>query len=156
MADRVPSLVLDAFRAQREGAAGLERRLRQRLADLVELARRSSPFYRSLYRGLPERVADVARLPVVDKQTLMAQFDDWVTDPMITLDAVQAFVADPSLVGQRLRGRYQVATTSGTTGHRGMFIVDDHSMTVATAIIVRMCSASDRRAAGRVSRNSRF
>lgn len=138
MPDRVPSLVLDAFRAQREGAAGLERRRRQRLADLVALARRSSPFYRSLYRSLPERVADVARLPVVDKQTLMAQFDDWVTDPTITLDAVQAFVADPSLVGQRLLGRYQVATTSGTTGHRGLFIIDDHSMTVATAISVRM------------------
>ena len=141
MADRVASMVVDAFRAQREGAAGLERRRRQRLADLVGRARRSSPLYRSLYRGLPERVEDVALLPVVDKPTLMAQFDDWVTDPTITLDAVQAFVADPALVGQRLLGRYRVATTSGTTGHRGLFIIDDRSLTVATAISVRMFSS---------------
>ena len=138
MADRVPSLIIDAFRAQREGPAGLERRRRRRLADLVGHARQTSPFYRSLYRGLPHPVEDVALLPVVDKQTLMAHFDDWVTDPTVTADAVRAFVDDPALVGQRLLGRYQVATTSGTTGHRGLFLIDDRSLTVATAISVRM------------------
>ena len=138
MADRVPSLIIDAFRAQREGPAGLERRSRRRLADLVSHARQSSPFYRSLYRGLPDRLEDVALLPVVNKQTLMARFDDWVTDPAVTADAVHAFVADPALVGQRLLGRYQAATTSGTTGHRGLFLIDDPTLTVATAITVRM------------------
>lgn len=138
MTDRVTSLIIDAFRAQREGPAGLERRHRRRLVDLVGHSRQNSPFYRSLYRGLPEQVDDVGLLPVVDKQTLMARFDDWVTDPLVTADAVQAIVANPALVGQRLLGRYQVATTSGTTGTRGLFLIDNHSLTVATAVSVRM------------------
>ncbi|MFC3997559.1 hypothetical protein ACFOVU_16620 [Nocardiopsis sediminis] len=130
-------LASDARRALRQGPTALARRRRERLADLVAYARAHSPFYRDLYRGLPERVEDPAQLPVTDKKTLMAHFDDWVTDREVTLAKVQEFVADPALVGHRFQGRYLVSTTSGTSGVRGLFLTDERNLAVHTALGAR-------------------
>lgn len=130
--------VLDAGRAKRQGLTGLERRQQDRLAEIVAFARTRSPFYRRLYEGLPDRVRDPSFLPVTNKAVLMAQFDDWVTDRAVTRRLVDDVVADPALVGQPLLDRYTVATTSGTTGERGVFVMDDGSMTVTKALAVRM------------------
>ncbi|NUP39529.1 MAG: phenylacetate--CoA ligase family protein, partial [Streptomyces sp.] len=122
----------------REGPEAVARRRRARLADLVAHARARSPYYRELYRGLPEHVDDPALLPVTDKKALMARFDDWVTDREVTRDRVEAFVADPSLVGARFLGRYLVATTTGTSGLRGLFVLDDRNQAVHTALGLRI------------------
>ncbi|WP_346960142.1 phenylacetate--CoA ligase family protein [uncultured Arthrobacter sp.] len=121
--------MLDLLRAEHGGPRALARRRDARLAALVVHARTSSPFYRELYRGLP--AGDVTRgdvslrdLPPVIKPQLMARFDDWVTDPDVTRTDLEAFVADPTLVGSRYRGRYFACTSSGTTGHPGLFVHD--------------------------------
>ncbi|MBN6039034.1 phenylacetate--CoA ligase family protein [Amycolatopsis sp. 195334CR] len=124
----------DARRARKEGAAGIARRQRERLAEMVAFARAESPYYRELYRELPERVDDPALLPVTDKKTLMEHFDDWATDREITLGKVRAFVDDPALIGTRFLGRYLVATTSGTTGRRGLFVQDRRYQHIASAL----------------------
>jgi phenylacetate-CoA ligase len=121
-------------RARRQGLAAITRLQRDRLTDLVGYARERSPYYARLYRGLPDRVEDPALLPVTDKKTLMGQFDDWVTDREIRLADVTAYVEDRELIGQRFLGRYLAATTSGTTGHRGLFILDDRCRNVAAAL----------------------
>ena len=141
MPDSTLGLALDARRAYREGAAGLARRQRDRLAELVAFTRRVSPFYRTHYRGLPERIEDPALLPVVDKPTLMAEFDDWVTDPAVTVAAVQDFVDDPRRIGQPFLDRYTVTTTSGTTGVRGLFLHDHRSLTVTSVLALRMLTS---------------
>ena len=130
--------LLDAGRAKRQGHSGLERRQQDRLADLVAFASARSPFYRRLYEGLPDRVVDPSCLPATNKSVLMAEFDDWVTDRAVTRRLVDAFVADPTRVGERLLGRYTVATTSGTTGERGIFVMDERSMRVTQVLAVRM------------------
>lgn len=130
--------LLDAGRAKRQGYSGLERRQQERLAGIVAFARARSPFYRRLYEGLPDRVVDPSFLPATTKSALMAEFDDWVTDRAVTRRLVDALVADPTRVGERLIGRYTVATTSGTTGARGIFVMDEQSMRVATVLAVRM------------------
>lgn len=61
-------------------------RQRTRLADMVALARANSPFYRELYRDLPQRVEDASLLPVTHKKELMSRFDDWATDREVTLE----------------------------------------------------------------------
>ncbi|GAA3084222.1 hypothetical protein GCM10010464_55290 [Pseudonocardia yunnanensis] len=137
-------LPLDARRARRGGPAAVAARQRARLAALVDHARTRSPFYRQLYAGLPERVEDPALLPVTGKAALMGRFDDWITDPAVTLERVQAFVADPALIGRPFPGAhatYAVATTSGTTGTRGLFLLDDHALRVASAIGARLLSS---------------
>ncbi|MGP3931178.1 hypothetical protein [Nonomuraea sp. KM88] len=137
MRENIRQVARDARRAAREGTAGLMRRRRARLAEAVAYARAHSPYYRELYEGLPDQVDDPALLPATDKKALMARFDDWVTDRQVTLEKVEAFVADPRLVGHPFCGRYLVVTTTGTSGLRGLFVLDDRNMTVHTGLGLR-------------------
>ncbi len=98
--DTALSIYGDARRAYKEGRAGIARRQRQRLAEQVSHARARSRYYAELYRGLPERVEDVRRSPVTNKQDLMARFDDWLTDARVTLASVEALVREPRLIVQ--------------------------------------------------------
>lgn len=75
MTEHVAGLIWDAWRTRRNGADAIVERQRARLADMVAHARAHSPYYRELYQGLPERVADPTLLPVTDKKKLMARFD---------------------------------------------------------------------------------
>ncbi len=134
MTESVRRLARDARRVLRQGPAAIRQRQHARLAEIVAFARARSPYFRELYRALPEDVADPALLPVTDKKTLMARFDEWVTDRDVTLEKARAFVADPALVGERFQGRYLVATTSGTSGLRGIFLQDERSVAVGNAV----------------------
>jgi phenylacetate-CoA ligase len=134
-------LLLDVYRAGRQGPSAIARRQRGRLSAIVDYARAHSPYYRELYRDLPVKVEDPALLPVTGKKELMRRFDDWVVDREVTFEKVGAFVENPDLVGERFLGKYTVITTSGTTGLRGIFVVDDRSMAVTNALAVRMMSA---------------
>lgn len=140
----------DARRALKEGPEGIARRQRTRLAEAVAHARAHSPFYRDSYRDLPDRVDDPTLLPVTDKKILMSHFDDWVTDRAVTREKVEDFVADPGLVGQRFQGRYLVATTSGTTGVRGLFVSDERYAAVHLALGARANGGLGLRGATRV------
>jgi phenylacetate-CoA ligase len=131
-------LLRDARRARKGGPDAIVRRQRARLAELITFARTSSPYYRELYRGLPERVEDSTLLPVTSKQQLMPRFDEWVTDRDVSSEQVRAFVENPELIGERFLGRYTVATTSGTTGTRGIFLMDARSLTVTSVLALRM------------------
>ncbi|MHA7987327.1 phenylacetate--CoA ligase family protein [Rathayibacter sp. CAU 1779] len=127
-------LAKDARQAVREGQEGILRRQRERVAEMVAFARENSPYYRELYRGLPDRVDDTSVLPVTRKSELMAHFDDWVTDREVTRERVEAFAADPELVGHPFLGRYLVATTSGTSGIRGLFVLDERALAMESAL----------------------
>ena len=141
MTTGVLSLLLDARRARKEAPDALARRQRGRLAQMVTYARANSPYYRELYRDLPETVDDPAVLPVTSKKELMARFDDWTTDRQVTIDKVQALVDDPDRIGERFLGKYTVITTSGTTGLRGIFLMDGRAMAVTSALAISMMDA---------------
>ena len=128
----------DAHLAHRRGKEAVRTRQRERLAELVAFAREHSAYYRELYRGLPERVEDVTVLPVTDKHALMAHFDQVLTDPAVTRAAVEEFVADPARIGERFAGKYLVATTAGTTGTRGLFVLDDRYWAVSSGLMARL------------------
>jgi hypothetical protein len=68
----------------------------------------------------------------------MARFDDWCVDREITQERAQAFAEDPKLIGERFLGKYSLVTTSGTTGTRGVFVLDDRTMAVTSAMAFRM------------------
>lgn len=128
------SLSWDVWRATHCRPAAIAARQQARLADLVAFARARSPYYRSLYRHLPERVADVRPLPPVTKRELMAHFDEWVTNPSVTRDSVDAFLADKSLIGHSYLGRYMVWTTSGSTGEPAILVQDRRMLAVLDAL----------------------
>ncbi len=122
--------VRDAYRTAREGQAGVARRQRQRLQDIVAHSRARSPYYNRLYRHVPERLSEIGQLPVVTKAELMSHFDDWVTDPLVTRAQIEAFLADPGNVGRDFLGRYVVCTTSGATGIPAILLHDDNALVV--------------------------
>ncbi|MCO1661011.1 phenylacetate--CoA ligase family protein [Pseudonocardia humida] len=129
-------LLRDLRRARRGGPSAVAARQRARLADLVAAARAGSPFYRELYRDLPDGVDDPRALPVTDKIALMARFDDWSTDRAVTLAGVRAFVERSDTIGTPFLGRHFIVTTSGTSGVRGVFVQDERMVRVLTAITV--------------------
>jgi phenylacetate-CoA ligase len=136
MAESLISLVRDLRRVRRGGPELVAERQRARLADMLAHARAGSPFYRELYRDLPDRVADVTMLPVTAKAALMDRYDQWATDRSVSLAEVREFIADADRAGALYRGRYQVVTTSGTSGHRGIFVQDQRMYAVLSAITV--------------------
>lgn len=138
MNESILRLLLDAYRARRQGTQAMSQRQRARLAEIVAYARAHSPYYRELYQHLPEMVDDPALLPVTDKKKLMARFDDWVTDREVTIEKARAFIAKPDLIGGRFLDKYLLATTSGTTGTPGIFVLDDRWWNVNLALSTRM------------------
>jgi phenylacetate-coenzyme A ligase PaaK-like adenylate-forming protein len=141
MNDSFVWVLRDTRKALNEGSAGIQQRQRARLAEMIAYARAHSPYYRELYKQVPELVEDPRSLPVTDKKALMARFDEWATDRDVTLDKARSFSANPDLIGERFLGRYTLATTSGTTGTPGIFITDDGSMRVTSAIFLRWIRA---------------
>ena len=106
---------------------------RARLTALLDAARGS----RLLRPSLEGRAsADIAltSLPVTHKQTLMQHFDQWVTDPLLRLDALRAFIRDPANIAQPYLGRYQVWESSGTSGTPAIFVQDARAMAVYDAL----------------------
>jgi phenylacetate-coenzyme A ligase PaaK-like adenylate-forming protein len=119
----------DAWRTTREGTAGIVRRQQARLQALVSYARAHSSYFAERYREVPEPCTDIGQLPMVTKAEMMSHFDAWVTDLEVSRQGVEAFIADPSLVGHDYLGRYVVCTTSGSTG-RPAILVHDHGALV--------------------------
>ena len=108
---------------------------RERLAVLVRHARAHSAVYREKYAGLPDDPA-LETLPPTSKPELMARFDEWVTDPAVTLADLQHYVKDENNIGRPFLGKYLVATTSGSTGIPAVFLNDKSSLNVLDALAV--------------------
>jgi phenylacetate-coenzyme A ligase PaaK-like adenylate-forming protein len=117
------------------GRAAIDAAARHRFDALVQLARTHSPFYRDLYRGLPQRPLAPSELPVVTKRALMARFDDWVTDPDVKLAGVEAFLADRGHIGERYLDRFVVWKSSGSTGVPGIYVQDDEALATFDALM---------------------
>lgn len=136
---RLTGIAWDIWRAGRASQDAIARRQRDRLAALVECARSSSPYYRRLYRDVPDTVTDpvtnLGELPPVGKRELMENFDEWVTDPHITLAGLkQDLLDDPSRIGGLYRGQYLVVTSSGSTGDPSVLVHDRTSQLVASLL----------------------
>lgn len=116
--------VMDIWKVKRGKPEDILSRQQSRLTDLISFARSNSQYYAQKYSLLPERISSLQQIPPVTKSELMANFNDWVTDPEVTIESVKEFVSDMSLVGQLYLERYMVSTTSGSTGVPGIFIQD--------------------------------
>ena len=116
--------------AQRHRLRQRDRWTRRHLAEyqsralrlLREHAYARSPFYGRFHKGFTDR--SLSDLPVLTKQMVMERFDELVTDPAIRLADVEAHLATLSGGDELFNGRYRVASTSGSTGRRGLFLWD--------------------------------
>lgn len=120
----------DTYQAGRQGHAGIARRQQERLRVIVAYVRAHSTYFADRYRDTPDAVSDVTLLPVVTKAEMMRDFDQWVTDPSVHLDDVEAFISDPTRIGCDYLDRYVVCTTSGSTGTPAIVLHDQQALTV--------------------------
>ncbi|MFJ6414531.1 phenylacetate--CoA ligase family protein (plasmid) [Metabacillus halosaccharovorans] len=127
--------VMDILKVKRGKPEDILSRQQSRLTDLISFARSNSQYYAQKYSLLPERISSLQQIPPVTKSELMANFNDWVTDPEVTIESVKEFVSDMSLVGQLYLERYMVSTTSGSTGVPGIFIQDKSSDTIMKTLM---------------------
>jgi putative adenylate-forming enzyme len=100
----------------------LEEHQAQALRLLREHAYDRSPFYGGFHKGFTDR--PLGDLPVLTKQIVMEHFDELVTDPAIRLADAEGHLATLSGRDELFNGRYRVASTSGSTGRRGLFLWD--------------------------------
>lgn len=127
--------VMDILKVKRGKPEDILSRQQSRLTDLISFARSNSQYYAQKYSLLPERISSLQQIPPVTKSELMANFNDWVTDPEVTIESVKEFVSDMSLIGQLYLERYMVSTTSGSTGVPGIFIQDKSSDTIMKTLM---------------------
>ena len=98
----------------------------QRLRELVAYVREHSPYFARYYANVPAdfRLSD---LPPTEKPTLLANYDDWVTDRRIHLADVLEYVnRDASKDQSRFLGDYTALRTSGSTGNPLPMVRDDY------------------------------
>jgi phenylacetate-CoA ligase len=100
----------------------LEEHQGRELHRLRDHANDRSPFYVRFHKGFTDRPLD--ELPVLTKEMVMEHFDEFVTDPTVRLADVEAHLATLSGGDELFNGRYRVASTSGSTGRRGLFLWD--------------------------------
>jgi phenylacetate-coenzyme A ligase PaaK-like adenylate-forming protein len=107
--ERLPRVELDVWR-------------RARLGDAVRHAAAHSPFWRARLAGLDlAGEIDLASLPVLDRATLMDEWDRIVTDPRLRLREAEAHLE--AIAGDGLLlGEYRAMASGGTTGRRGVFV----------------------------------
>jgi putative adenylate-forming enzyme len=106
-----------------------------RARRMVAYAARRSPFYRAHWAGRDLR--DWRTLPTVDKQAMMANFDAFNTRG-VRLDAAMALALEtersrdfsPTLDG------LTVGLSSGTSGHRGLFLVSPEEQSGWAGVIL--------------------
>ncbi|MDE2612218.1 MAG: phenylacetate--CoA ligase family protein [Burkholderiales bacterium] len=135
---RTATIYVDALAVTQGSALAWHVRREQRLVALLRHAAERSVLYRRLWGdrggGATETGRQLADLPPVHKADLMRRFDEWVTDPQLTLEGLRAFVADPARIGTPFLGRYIVWESSGSSGEPALFVQDAESLAVGDAL----------------------
>ena len=105
----------------------------KRMRELVDYARKNSPFYKELYAGIGEDFK-LTDLPPVTKPQMMASFDDILTDRSISMKKIEEFTSDLDNIGHKIDGKYLVFKTSGSTGVPAVILYDDDAIDVSSAV----------------------
>lgn len=106
----------------------------RRLHELVDYVREHSPYFKDLYKDLPDDFS-LADLPPTTKKEMQDNYDTWLTDPELNAELVRNYldrdVSDNSL----LIGRYSALQTSGSTGKPLMMVRDDYHNKIHGAMV---------------------
>jgi phenylacetate-CoA ligase len=120
-------------------AERLRQERRDRLRDLLRVAVASSPWHRDRLAGVdPDgfEEADLAGLPPMTKDDLMANWDAVVTDRRLTLDLVEGHLAGLD-ADAYLFDRFHAVASGGSSGRQGVFAFGWREWAVAYAGFMR-------------------
>jgi phenylacetate-CoA ligase len=111
-------------RSSRLPRAELERLKLGKFRHLARHARDRSPYYRRIIadRGIDVATCEPHEFPVLTKSLLMSHFDEIVTVPGITKQAIAGFLTRSKDPTERFLDKYRVIHTSGSSGEVGYFV----------------------------------
>ena len=114
-----------------------------KLKKLLYYVYENSSFYRQLYksRGIRKRdLSDIKieQLPVINKEMVMNNFDDIVTDDNISREIVEDFLEKAKKPTSLLQNKYRVIHTSGSTGEVGYFLYNKKEWDYIKAVALRI------------------
>ena len=118
---------------------------RDRLRSLLACAIERSPFHARRLEGIdPGRfeLADLAGLPVMSKEQMMAGFDELATDRWLTRARTEQHLAASAEEPSLLVGRYVCLASGGSSGLRGTFVQTIEEFAEFSASILRRLVAS--------------
>jgi len=122
------------------GAERLAACQRERLRALLACAIERSPFHARRLGGIdPERfeLADLASLPVMTKEQMMAGVDELLTDRRLSRTRAEAHLMACAEEPGLLLGRYVCLASGGSSGLRGLFVQTVEEFAEFTASVLR-------------------
>ena len=106
---------------QRWTRAAVEQFQVRQLARLRMFVYQNSPFYRKFHSGLLQ--APLSELPILTKSEVMENFDELTTDRSLCLADLDRYLASTA-TSEPFKGKYHVCATSGSSGARGVFVMN--------------------------------
>lgn len=135
---RIISLIREMLKVSKTDPAFVKNLQMQRFRTMIKHAATHSPFYKKLYEGIDLDICEVTDLPIVTKQMMMDNFDEFVTDPVLKRSELRTWLKEKNNLGVLYKGKYIPFQTSGTTGENALIVYDQKAMdTVHATVIAR-------------------
>lgn len=130
------SLAKERQKSNRENWETLKTIQHNKFLKLVEYAKKNSKFYAHLYRYIKvDSNLRVDSLPVINKDILMDNFDDFLTDNRIDRKELEEFLEDKNNIGKKFKDIFTVFYSAGTTGKKGIFVNQEWNYRIAPLIV---------------------
>lgn len=102
----------------------------KKLRKLLHAAWDNSAYYRKTFEqaGITEEQLErlpLSCFPTIDKQLLLAHFEELVTEPGLTQESIREFDQQQAVDRKPYQGRYHIVHSSGSTGKPGYFLYDE-------------------------------
>ncbi len=119
--------VYEISRNQRMSADKINSIQQKKFKKLLKYVLENSSFYKRFYGeyGITiDKINDVSieDLPVIDKKTVMDNFDELVCDPVLKRKDMEEFILNPLNSRKKYKKLYKVIHTSGSSGTTGIFV----------------------------------
>jgi phenylacetate-CoA ligase len=122
------------------GSAQIASQQRAGLRALLAYAVQHSPFHRRRLTGVDvERIelADLATLPVMTKAEMMRHLGDVFTDRRLTPGLIERTLASTTTEPVVMLDRYIALTSGGSSGQRGVFVLDRDALVQFVGALTR-------------------
>ena len=127
------SAMIKTYQANNLSEYKLKKIQYKRLKKIVNYAKNNSPYFNELYKDINNNFK-LEELPVITKNKMMENFDDWVTDSNVNIKRIEEFTSNKDNIGRMLDNKYLVFKTSGSTGNPITVLYDKQNIDVSSAV----------------------